>query len=284
MALPHELSTTPVRRMILTVVSWSVGIAFALPLLWMLSGSLRSSSEIFTNLYPLRWEMFVPERLTLDNYARLITGEFGLAVLNSILVTVVTIILGLLLSSLAAFALSAIPFSASKGLFAVVVFSFLIPFEAIAIPLATSMRDVGLANSYTALILPGLANGLAIFMLRQFFLAIPTELAEAARLDGLGWWDVYWRVYLPLSKPALIGAGFTLFLFQWGAYLWPLLIATDPSKVMGPIALANLNGQFEVDFGAIFAGSVILTLVPMLLLFGFQRFFTASLATSGSKG
>lgn len=284
MALPNEIATTLPRKVLLTGAVWLIGIGFALPLIWMLVSSFRTGTEIFSSLYPLSPGILIPQRITLENYQSLLDSPFALSVVNSLIVTAITIIVGLMISASAAFALSALDFTGSRAVFGIVVLSFLIPFDAIAVPLANQFRDWGLANTYTALILPGLANGFAIFVLRQFFLAIPRELAEAATLDGLSPWGVFWRIYLPLSRTALIGAGFTLFLFQWGAYLWPLLIATDPSMVLGPVALANLNGQFEVNFGRIFAASVLLTIVPLVLLLFFQKYFTASLATSGSKG
>lgn len=250
----------------------------------MLSGSFRAGTEIFNTLYPFSVNLLFPKEITFQNYATLLGGEFGLSVFNSVLVTAITVGVGLLVSAMSAFALSLLKFRGASLVFAVVVLSFLVPFDAIAVPLANLFRDWNLDNSYAGLILPGLANGLAIFVLRQFFLNVPSELAEAARVDGLSWWGIFWRIYLPLSKPALIGAGFTLFLFQWGAYLWPLLIGTEPSKVLGPIALANLATQFNVDFGAIFAGACLLTVVPLVLLLIFQRQFTASLAATGSKG
>jgi len=284
MATPNVIASTPARTIMATVLAWGAGILFGLPLLWMLVSSVRASDEIFANLSTVSWRMLVPQEWTFDNYRTLFTGQFSRAALNSVMVTAITVLLGLAISALAAFALSVLKFRGAKAIFSIVVLSFLIPFDAIAIPLANLFRDWGLANTFSGLILPGLANGFAIFLLRQFFLGIPPDIAEAARMDGLGWWGMFWRIYLPLSKPAMIGAGFTLFLFQWGAYLWPLLTGTASDKILGPIALANLSGQFEVDFGAIFAGSVLLTIVPMVLLLVFQKQFTASLAATGSKG
>jgi multiple sugar transport system permease protein/putative chitobiose transport system permease protein len=127
-------------------------------------------------------------------------------------------------------------------------------------------------------------NGFAVFLLRGFFLAIPTELSEAARIDGLGWWGVFWRIYLPLSRPALVGAGLILFVFQWQAYLWPLLIAPDASKRVAPVAIAQFAGEHGVDFGAIFAGAVVTATLPLLVLLFFQRYFTQSLSATGVKG
>jgi ABC-type glycerol-3-phosphate transport system permease component len=257
---------------------------FALPLIWMFSGSFRDKGELFDSVYPLSPALLIPQEVTLENYFNLFAGPFGQSVLNSIVVTAVSVVVGLLLSAMAAFALAKIPFRGAAVLFVVIVLSFLVPFDAIAVPLANLFREWGLSNTYAGLILPGIASGLAVFALRQFFLGIPGELAEAARVDGLGWWGIFWRIYLPLSRHALIGAGFTLFLFQWGAYLWPLLVATNKSVMLGPIALSTLATQQGVDFGAIFAGSTLLTIVPLALLLIFQRHFTASLASTGSKG
>lgn len=283
MSLPHELAARTGPRAAGTVAAWIAALLFAAPLLWMLSSSMRPGTDIFSHLYPFTWHTIWPNRWTLANYHTVLTGDFGRAVVNSAVVTAVTVVVGLLICATSAFALSILRFRGAAALFAIIILSFLVPFEAIAIPLANLFRDWHLANTYTGLILPGLANGFAIFVLRQFFLAVPYQLAEAARVDGLNWWGVFWRIYLPLSKPALIGAGFTLFLFQWQAYLWPLLIGTTPSKILGPIALANLNGQFSVDFGAVFAGALVLTAIPAVLLLIFQRYFTASLAATGSK-
>jgi ABC-type glycerol-3-phosphate transport system permease component len=278
------MGSTPSRQAFVTIAAWVVGIAFILPLVWMLTGSFRDKGELFASVYPLSWGILVPETLTLENYENLFAGPFGRSVFNSIFVTAVSVIVGLILSAMAAFALAKIPFRGAGVLFVAIVLSFLVPFDAIAVPLANIFREWGLANTYAGLILPGVANGLAVFALRQFFLGVPDELAEAARMDGLSWWGIFWRIYLPLSRPALIGAGFILFLFHWSAYLWPMLIATKSSVMLGPIALSTLATQQSVDFGAIFAGAVFLTLVPLILLLVFQKHFTASLASTGSKG
>jgi putative chitobiose transport system permease protein len=275
---PSRLTT-----MALTVLAGVLAVFFALPLLWTFTSSLRPGVEIFEHLSPFGVESVVPTELHLENYTALINGDFGRAVANSLFVSAVTVVLGLVISAMAAFAFSALRFRGRGALFAVVVLTFLIPFDAIAIPLSDQFRGWGLDNTYTGLILPGVANGFAIFVLRQFFLGIPRELYEAARIDGLSALQILWRIYVPLSRPALIGAGLMLFLGQWQAYVWPLLIGTEPDKQLAPIALANLRGQFEVDFGQLFAGSLVLTAIPMVLLLVFQRHFTQSISTSGTK-
>ncbi|MGW1681257.1 carbohydrate ABC transporter permease [Saccharopolyspora sp. NPDC002376] len=260
-----------------------IGLLFTLPLLWVLAGSLRPGDEVLADLDGLSWRSVIPVDATFDNYVALFQGDFGRAVLNSAGVAAATVGLGLLLSATAAFALAVFDFRGRGLVFGVILLSFMIPFDAIAIPLSSVFRTWDLQNTYAGLILPGIGNGLAIFLLRQFFLAVPRELVEAARIDGLGWWGIFQRIYLPLSKPALIGAGLTLFTFQWQSYMWPLLIGTEPAKQLGPIALGTLQGQMVVDYGQVFAGAVVLTAIPLLVLLRLQRHFTRSIVGSGIK-
>ncbi len=120
-------------------------------------------------------------------------------------------------------------------------------------------------------------------MLRTFFMAIPKELVEAARVDGLGWFGIFSRIFMPLSKAPLVGAGLMLFLFQWHAYVWPLLIGTSDATLLGPIALSNMKSQYSVDYGALFAGSIVLSVVPLLLILIGQKQFVQTNTTAGIK-
>lgn len=283
-------STTPSRFSRRTVLYWwttllavTVGIAFLIPLWWTFINSLRPGSETFSYLNPLQWQTFFTTAPSLDNYLALLDSDLGRAILNSLFVSVVTVAVGLAVCATAAFGLSAFKFRGQGALFSVVILSFLIPFDAIAIPLADMFRDWNLQNTFLGLILPGIGNGMAIFLLRTFFLAIPEELVEAGRLDGLGWWGIFTRIYLPLSRPSLIGAGLMLFLFQWQAYVWPLLMGTDDDHILGPVALSNLQGQFQVDYGVLFAASMVLVLIPLAIILGFQRYFIQSVSTTGLK-
>ncbi|MEU9636803.1 carbohydrate ABC transporter permease [Streptomyces tendae] len=286
MTTPHRSTgrgrPSPARHMP-AIVAVVIGVLFALPLLWVLAGSLRPGSQVLDSLDELSWRSLIPTDATLHNYVTLFQGDFGRAVLNSVLVAAVTVALGLLVSASAAFGLSVFEFRGRGLVFAVILLSFMIPFDAIAIPLSSLFRDWNLQNTYAGLILPGIGNGLAVFLLRQFFLAVPRELVEAARIDGLSWWGVFTRIHLPLSRPALIGAGLTLFTFQWQSYMWPLLIGTEPSKQLGPIALGTLQGQMVVDYGQVFAAAVVLTVIPLVVLLRLQRHFTQSIANSGLK-
>jgi ABC-type glycerol-3-phosphate transport system permease component len=271
------------RRFVLGPLAILIAFFFALPILWMLTGSLREPQEILRSLDPLGWHSLVPSEITPSAYVDLWSTGFARAVVNSIVVSLGTVVVGLTICSLAAFALSVLSFPGRNLVFAAVVLSFMIPFDAVAIPLFGLFRSADLHNSFAALILPGIGNGLAIFLLRQFFLGIPIQLVEAARIDGASLFKIFLHVYLPLSKPALIAAGIILFMFQWQAYLWPLIIISDPEMRVGPVALAQLSNQFDFDLSRLFAGAVVLSILPAAILLRFQRYFVGSLSSSGIK-
>lgn len=270
-------------RVSLLLAILTAGVAI-FPLYWAFVSALRPSEDIFKYLSPLSPWTFFPNRMTLTNVIAVLSGSFGRAMLNSIAVSIATVVLGLLICTPAAFALAKLNLPGREIIFSIVILSFLIPFDAIAIPLSALFRDLGLENSYLGIVLPGIGNGFAVFLLRQFFLGIPSELADAARVDGLGWFGIFFRIYLPLSRPAIISAGLILFVFQWQAFLWPLLIAPDPDHKVAAVAIADFAGEFLTDFGAMFAGAVFVCFVPLIALLVFQRYFTSSLAATGTQG
>jgi putative chitobiose transport system permease protein len=261
----------------------AVGIIAIFPLWWALISALRPERDIFRYLSPLSLWTFLPNSVTLRNFSDLSGNSFVWAMVNSLIVSTATVVVGLVLCAMAGFALAKLRFPFKRTIFIVIVISFLVPFDAIAVPLAGIFRFVGLQNSYTGLILPGIGNGFAVFLLRQFFLGVPDELAEAGRVDGLGWFGIFRRIYVPLSRPALIAAGLILFVFQWQSFLWPLLIAPDPTFKVASVAIADFAGQFNVAFGKTFGAAIFVSIVPMVILLVFQRYFVSSFATSGMK-
>lgn len=271
-------------RILLLAAAAISSLAVFLPLWWVFVSSLRPGNSFVQYTSPLSWLAFIPIGGDFSNYTGLLNGTFALGLLNSFLVAGLTIVFGLAIAVPAAWALASIEFRGRGVVFGFVILVSMIPFDAIAIPLSSLFQGWGLTDSYPGLVLPALANGFAIFVLRQFFLGIPQELTDAAEVDGLGRVATLWRIVMPLSKPALIGAGMMLFLSQWQAYLWPLLIGTSPERQLAPIALANLSTLFSVDLGQILAGSFVLSVIPMILLLFFQKQYTASLSTTGLKG
>lgn len=268
-------------RLLVTVV---VVLFFVLPLIWLLASAFRPSADTLGSAATFSLKAFWPTHTTWANVQSMASSGFFRNLLNSVIVAVVTVAAGLVVCSMAAFALAVIEFPGRKIIFGVIVISFLIPFEAIAIPLSEAFRSWGLVNSYPALILPGIGNGLAIFTLRQFLLGVPVELREAAEMDGAGWWRIYWQIYLPIARSALVGAGLLLFVFQWQSFLWPLLIVNTNNMQLAPVTLASNFGAFASNYGAVFAETATICIIPAILLLAFQRFFVASLKTSGSKG
>ncbi|MCL7382104.1 carbohydrate ABC transporter permease [Streptomyces sp. 35G-GA-8] len=272
-----------IRRVLLTTIAVVVAVAFLLPVLWLLASTFRSSTQTFSDSSSLNWHMFWPRDFTTRNLQAAWDNEFARNLANSVIVAAVTVVVGIVISAMAAFALAVIDFPGRKLVFGLVVLSFLVPFEAIAIPLARTFSDWNLTNSITALVLPGLGNGLAVFILRQFFLGIPGELVEAARVDGAGWPRIFTRIYLPLARPALIGTGLILFLFQWQAYLWPILVTTNDRDDVAPVAIAKTFNAFSSDYGRVFAETAVLAVIPAVILLALQRYFVASVASTGSK-
>lgn len=269
---------------LLTAIAAVVGSAFVVPALWILIGSFRPNLDILSNLSPLSWQLIVPTRLTLANYAGLLGSDgFAAALVNSLVVCLASVALGLVISAMAAYALSVFNFPGREAVFAVVVISFMVPFEAIAIPLSQLFTTWGLGNTLTGLILPGLGNGLAIFNLRQYFLGIPRSYREAAMIDGASEPRILASVFVPMSGPALTNSALLIFLGQWTAYLWPLLMVSDRNKQLAPVALAATFGEHSANYGENFAGAVLLSLVPAVSIFVLQRFFGRLSLASGEK-
>lgn len=271
------------RRALQMVIIAAVALCFLMPLYWLTISAFRPEQDIFRYLNPFGLWTLIPNQLTPENLVGLWNGAFPRAIANSIIVAFVTVVVGLMVCAPAAFALAVIDFPGRSTVFTAMIVSFLIPFDAIAVPLYSIMRGFNLQNTYAGLVLPGVGNGLAVFLLRQFFQGIPKDLREAAMVDGMGWFRIFWSIYLPLSRPALVSAALIMFIFQWQAYLWPLLIAPSNDMKVAAVALAQFSSAYNVSFGLIFAGAMFLSLIPMLIFVFFQQYFTSSVASTGSK-
>ncbi len=266
-----------------TVVAIAAATVFILPVIWMFVGSLRPDTEIFDSLRTASWSILIPKSVSLDNYVSLLGNGFDRALLNSVFVGVATVALGLIVCVTAAYALAVLNFPGRGFAFAFVVIAFMVPFEAIATSLASQFTDWNLNNTMIALILPGIGNGLAIFNLRQFFLEIPPSMREAAWIDGASEPRILYSIYLPMSGTAVTNSALLIFLGQWAAYLWPLLVISDPKLQLAPIALAKTFGEHAANFGENFAGSIMLALVPAVLMFILTRSFGGVSISNGEK-
>ena len=262
-----------------------VGVLFVLPLWWSLASSLRPLDEIFKFTSPFSINALIPQHLDLSAYVNIFADKgFGRAIFNSLLVAVTTVLGGLIVNGLAGFAFAVIQFPGRQILFFITVLTFLVPFETISVPLYGVIKSFGWIDTYYALVMPGLANGVVIFLFRQFFGQIPRELAEAARLDGAGWLTILWKIYLPLSKPVVISGGLLLFLFQWEAFLWPLISTRSEQLRVIQVALAGFEQRYATLWNELFAASNVATLIPLLVLLPLQRFYIQGVTASGFKG
>ncbi len=259
---------------------------FLLPYVWMVSGSLRTQNEIFANLYPLSVWTFVPKQWTLASFQALLNLQplpFTHYLLNSLIVAFTVTALSLVVNSCAAYVFARIRFPGRDLLFVVFLATMVIPFEVLAIPLYLEMRALHWVDTYQALIVPFIASPLGMFLLRQFFLGLPAELEEAARIDGCSLFGAFWRVVLPNATPALIAFGLIRFQFSWDSFIWPLIVAPSPPVRVVQVAIASFDSDQLVQWDLIFAAAVIASL-PIVVLFAFlQRYYVQGVVTSGIK-
>jgi len=250
------------------------------PFLWMLSTSLKADQYVLT-MPP----QFFPRPLTLSSYVRLAElFPIGRMFFNSLLVATLTTLGQLVTCSMAAYAFARMRFKGSNALFLVYLATLMVPFQVTITPLFILMRYLGWTNTYQGLILPCVFSAFGTFLLRQFFLTIPRELEEAAFIDGASRWTVYWRIILPVSKPALASLGVLSFMGSWNAFLWPLLVVRDMDLMTLPVGLATLHGRWLTQWNLVMAGTVI-TVVPMLAVYLLaQQYFVRGVVLSGIKG
>ena len=186
------------------------------PLLWGISASFRSDTELYQYALPFNINTLIPVKFTGEAYIRIFTEfNFLQPIINTLIVTIISIILGCIINSIAAFAFAWFDFKLKGPLFVLIVLSFMIPFEAIALPLYTVVDKFNLVNTRQGMIVPGIANGLVLFLFIQFFKGIPSSLIEAARVDGASLMVIFWKIIIPLSLPVFITAGLMIFMEQW---------------------------------------------------------------------
>ena len=256
-----------------------------MPISWIVASSFTTRETVWKNVLPFSWRAFFPADFTLEGYHAVFEKDFGRALLNTFFLGAVTVILGIAVGAMSGFAFARLKFRAKNFLFALVIFSFMIPADLTVIPSFVLVRDLGWLNTWQGLIVPGLANGIIIFLFRQFFAEIPQDLIDAPRVDGATWLQVFTRIILPISKPALISAGVILFLGQWNNFFWPLLVAPNPDLRVVQVAVSIIGIEQQVNlWEQMFASSTLAMLVPVLLILPFQRYYVGGILGSGLKG
>lgn len=252
-----------------------------LPLLWLISTSLKSPAENIFQFPPQLW----PSQPTFQNYITVWqTNPFGQYLFNSTVVAALTVSINLLFCSLAAYPLARLDFRGRDLIFAGVISTIMIPFQIVMIPLYILTVQLGLKNTYLGIIFPSLASAFGIFLLRQAFQGVPKELEEAARIDGCTELGIWWHVMLPAIRPALVTLAIFVFIGSWSDFLWPLIVLDRPEYYTLPLGVATLAGTFSLDWRLIAAGSVI-SIAPVLVFFLLvQRYIVPTDAGSGVKG
>jgi len=258
---------------------------FTGPYIWMVSSAFKPREEIFRYINPISWRTFVPLEPTFENIQRLLVElEFWRPILNSLGIAIATVTISLFINSMIAFALSRLKFPGRDFLFILVLATLLIPFEAIMVPMFLVVQNIGLDDTYFGIFLPWVADAFIIFLVRQHFMEIPDDLQDAAIIDGCTPFQIFWKVFLPNIRPALVSAGFIKFIYSWDAYIWPLIVTRDPDKAVVAIAIARLFTDQDILWEFVFAGSFLAT-IPIVLLFLFlQRYYVQGIATTGIRG
>lgn len=234
-----------------------------MPILWFVTSSFRSNNEVFANINPFSLAKMFFGSYSLENYVTIFTKySFAQSVFNTLLISFLTIVIGIVVCSMAGYALAKMQFAGRKLMFLLVLFAIMIPFDAIAIPLYTIVTKLGWIDTYQAIILPAVANGMTIFMFRQSFRDINDSLIEAARIDGAGEFRTFWQIIMPVSIPSIISGSLVMFTSQWNAFMWPLLVARSDKLTMLQVALTDFQLENGTMWAELFAGITISMLIP----------------------
>ena len=257
-----------------------VAIVMIFPFFWMITTALKPASEVFS-VPPhiigsaVRWQNF----LDAWNYL-----PFSRFIVNGLVVSAVGTAIVLVSSSLAAFAFSRLQWRGRDGVFLIYLGTLMIPQEVLVVPMFMIMRELGWINSYAGLIMPWAFTAFGTFLLRQFFMTLPRELEEAAIIDGASIWTVYWRILLPLTRPAVGTLAVFTFIGYWNSFLWPLLIVSDVNMATVPLGLNMFLGQTGNQWNLLMAAATISVIPSALLVIALQKYLVKGIALSGLGG
>lgn len=263
----------------IAVVAILIALLMLLPIIWLTFTAFKPESDIVT-FPPTLW----PRGFTLEHFVEVWERiPFARLYVNTIIFAGGVTVISLLLDSMAAYALARIPFRGRAVVMVLILILLMLPFQVTLIPLYDMLNGLGLTNTLPGMIIPRMTNAFGIFFLTQFFLSLPRDLEEAARVDGASEWRIYRQVVMPLAKPALLTLGLFHFQYNWNDLLWPLVMSSSVETSTLPAGLALFMGQHVVEYGLLMAGSL-LALLPVVIFFLLiQRSFVAGIATTGLK-
>lgn len=261
----------------MAVVAFVIG----LPLLWLLSAAFKETSEIY--VVPATW---IPNEPTFANFPRAWNAApFGLYYLNTTIVTVISVVGKLVMGATTAYALVMLRCPGKDIVFALILGALMIPPQVVVVPNYLLFADLGLVNTYTALILPHIPTAVGAFLLRQAFLAVPREVLDAARVDGAGHMRTLWTILLPLSMPVLVTFGLLATQDVWNEFLWPLVITNTANMRTLPIGIFSLLDQEgNTQWGVVMAGAIYVILPLLIVFLWAQRHIVEGIAAGAVKG
>lgn len=260
----------------------TIGLALLIgPFIWMILSSFKDSAELRS--FP---PTLFPQKITFLHYQDLFQKlNFPRYFFNSVVVATFVVGANLLFCSMLGYALAKLHFAGKRTILLLVLGTLMVPSTVLLVPLFVLFSNLGLVNSYPALILPFAAGPFGVFLMRQFMLGLPEELLEAARIDGAGEFRTFFTIVLPLCGAPLATLGILTFLASWNNFIWPLIVSTGENMYTLPVALGTFAiGQFRSDYGLLMAGSVVLVAPVLILYLLLQRYFQQGIATTGLKG
>ncbi|MEW4289557.1 carbohydrate ABC transporter permease [Rossellomorea marisflavi] len=250
------------------------------PFLWALSSSFKTLQEIVGGTIN-----FIPKQFTLDNYRQIFIEQelFPRWMFNSIFIAVIGTTLNLLFNSMAGYALARLRFPGKKAVFITILAVLMIPAQVTMIPNYLILKELGWLNSYQGMIVPAMINATFIFMMRQFFINFPKELEEAAEMDGLSKLGTFFKIVIPLARPALAAQAIFVFMGSWNDFMRPLIVMTDIEMFTLPLGLNTFKGQYVSYWNYIMAASMVFTLPVLLIYAFFNRYFIKGISFTGGK-
>ncbi|WP_380157573.1 carbohydrate ABC transporter permease [Kineococcus sp. R86509] len=280
---PRPLNSRPRhrgRRIVSQVLLTLVGLLFLMPLVWMVASSLKSGGEVFSTPPKL-----LGDHLLFGNYSEAANYlPFGRFMLNTLFVAIAGTLITLVTSAMSAYAFARLRFRFREQVFLLYLGTLMVPQEVVVVPMFLIMKELGWVNSFQALILPWAFTAFGTFLLRQFFLTIPLELEEAAKIDGAGHWRILTAVIVPIAAPAFAVLAVFTFIGYWNSFLWPLIITNDTSTTTVPLGLNLFLGQNGQEWQLLMAAATISMAPTVLLVLVLQKYLVRGIALSGLGG
>jgi multiple sugar transport system permease protein len=281
-SIQHK-SRSPVSSIGSYLLLISLSLIFVAPIAFMLVASLKPDELVLSQAGTLQG--FIPAPASLQNYRDVFDRvNFGQFFINSLFITSMVVLVGLVVNSLAGYAFARLLWKGRATLLLVVLALMIIPFEAIAVPLFFQITLLGWRNTYLAQILPFIANAFSIYLFYTFFIGLPKELEEAARIDGASIIRTFWEIIVPISKPVFATVAILTFLTQWGSFLWPLMVTIDEQVRPLPVAISSFQTLPPIQWADIMSFGVMMVAPILVVFLLFQKWFVEGVAATGTKG